>query len=249
LALSRLNVSTQRIADVFFPIIIDTEIFKFNENYRSNISQKNLEKLEKFSFRIFHPSRLMIDKRKALVDAGQWKGNDMLLQGLRVFIDKYAVNDICIMVPDRVYSTDKAMFDAEIERLKLQDNIAWLYGKTNEGFDKQEMVALYSASDLVVDEFGIGWFGSIVVEGAACSKPTMCYIDETGMKKMYPWHPIISTNTPEGIAEKIAKLYFDKEYARQKGEVGRKWAVEFHSHENAGKVYAEQIQKILADIQ
>ncbi len=247
LALSRLKVPPEKIAEVYFPIIIDTEIFKFNPNYKSRISKENLEKIEKFSFRIFHPSRLMISRRQALVDAGQWKGNEMLLQGLRVFIDKHGINDICVMLPNRVQSVDKAMFDAEIDRLKLNNNIVWLNGKTNQGFDKQEMVALYSSSDLVVDEFGAGWFGSIVVEGTACSRPTMCYLDEVGMKKMYPWHPIISTNTPEGIADEIAKLYFDKEYARRKGEESRSWSVEFHNHENAGKAYATQLQQLLSE--
>ncbi len=248
LALSRLKVPDSKIADFYFPIIIDTEIFKLDENYESKISKENWNNLKKFSFRIFHPSRLMIQQKKALVEAGQWKGNEMLLKGLRTFIDKYSINDICIMLPNRVQSVDKMMFDEETERLQLHNNIVWLNGKTNQGFDKQEMVALYSSSDLVVDEFGVGWFGSIVVEGTACSKPTMCYIDEIGMKKMYPWHPVISTNTPEGIAEEIAKLYFDKTYTRQKGKESRSWAVQFHSHENAGKVYAEQIQKLLTDI-
>lgn len=249
LALSRLKIPDNKIADLYFPIIINTDIFKYNAEYESKISNENLSKIKKFSFRIFHPSRLMIQQKKAFVEAGQWKGNEMLLKGLRAFIDKYGMNDICIMLPNRVYSVDKDMFDKEIERLKLEENIVWLNGKTNEGFNKEEMVALYSASDLVVDEFGVGWFGSIVVEGTACSKPTMCYIDEIGMKKMYPWHPVISTDTPEGIAEEIAKLYFDKAYTKQKGEESRRWAVEFHSHENAGKIYAEQIQKIVIEIQ
>jgi len=104
---------------------------------------------------------------------------------------------------------------------------------------------LYSPSDLVVDEFGVGWFGSIVVEGAACSKPTMCYLDKTGIDKMYPWHPILSVNTPETIAEEIAKLYFDKGYAGEKGDESRRWAEEFHSQENAGKFYALQISNLL----
>jgi hypothetical protein len=108
------------------------------------------------------------------------------------------------------------------------------------------MVALYSASDLVVDEFGVGWFGSIVVEGTACSKPTMCYLDEKGIQKMYPWHPIISVNTPETIAEEIAKLYFDRKYANQKGEDSRRWAETFHSQENAGRLYAKQMMEAIS---
>lgn len=244
-ALNDLGVPRNKVLDAYFPIIIDLNIFKYNPDFRKNISAENLQKIEKFNFRIFHPSRLMIDRNPALIDAGQWKGNEKILQGLRVFIDKYKVHDACVIVPDRVYSTDKGMFDDEIRRLNLGENVVWVKGKTEEGFNKQEMVALYSASDLVVDEFGVGWFGSIVVEGTACSKPTMCYLDEECMNKMYPWHPIISVNTPEAIAEEIAKLYFDREYARKLGETSRKWAEEFHSQENAGRLYAKHISDIL----
>jgi glycosyltransferase involved in cell wall biosynthesis len=245
-AVERLHIPPQKVLDAYFPIIIDLNIFKYNENFRAGISDENWKKMEKFSFRIFHPSRLMIDKKPALVGAGQWKGNDTLLRGLREMIDRYDVHDICVIVPDRVHSTDKALFEAEIERLKLHDYVVWVKGRTSEGFNKQEMVALYSASDLVVDEFGVGWFGSIVVEGTACSKPTMCYLDEKGIQKMYPWHPIISVNTPETIAEEIAKLYFDRKYAKQKGEDSRRWAETFHSQENAGRLYAKQMMEAIS---
>jgi len=188
----------------------------------------------------------MTDQHPAKIEAGQWKGNDKLLKGLRIFIDLHNAPDICIMLPDRGHSAEKNFFLTEIERLGLQNNVIWLQGKSQDGFDKAEMIALYSASDLVVDEFGVGWFGSIVVESAACSRPIMCHLDEESMKKMYPYHPVISVNTPELISEEIAKLYFNKEYSLRKGNEGRLWAKEFHGQENAGRRYASQILGLLA---
>jgi glycosyltransferase involved in cell wall biosynthesis len=246
-ALKKLKVPDKKIAKVYFPIIIDTSIFKYNQDFKKDISEENFNKMKNFTFKIFHPSRLMIQRKKALIEAGQWKGNEMLLLGLRRFIDDYAVNDICIVLPDRVQSVDKEIFERIIKEQRLENNIVWVKGETDQGFNKREMVAFYSSSDLVVDEFGIGWFGSIVIEGAACSRPTMCYVDENATHKMYPWHPIISVNTPIDIAKEIARLYFDKDYSNKKGEESRSWAVEFHSQENAGIKYAAQIQSLLEE--
>ncbi len=245
LALKKLNIPANRILNAYFPIILNTDIFKFNDKYVEKLSIENLQKLSNFKFKIFHPSRIMISKNEALINSGQWKGNEMLLEGLRVFIDKYGVNDICIFLPQRKSSMEMESFKNSIIQLHLEKNVVWVNGVNDEGFDKQEMVALYSLSDLVVDEFGIGWFGSIVVEAAACSKPIMCYLDQEVMQELYPWHPIISVNTPETIAEEIAKLYYDKNYSTLKGIEGRNWALEFHSSINAGKKYAKELVTVI----
>ncbi|MEI2738958.1 MAG: glycosyltransferase [Chitinophagaceae bacterium] len=246
-ALRKLHVPSGKISNTYFPIIIDLGIFKFNNNFLEKISTENHEKIKKFKFKIFLPSRLMIEKNDVLVNAGQWKGNEMILKGLRCFIDKYNMKDICIMLPDRVYSKDADLFKKIAQELQVQDNVVWIKGQTSEGFNKEEMVALYSCSDLVADEFGVGAFGSIVVEAAACSRPIMCYVDETIMKQLYPWHPIISVNTPDKIADEIAKLYFDNEHPKRVALESRRWAEEFHSQENAGKKYAEQIERLLLE--
>jgi hypothetical protein len=106
----------------------------------------------------------------------------------------------------------------------------------------------YSIADLVADEFATGWFGSIVVEGMACSKPTFCYVDESVMKQLYPWHPIISAKEPEEIAELIAMFYFNKEKSIQQGELSRKWVEEFHSLKNGTEIYINNFKNDLADI-
>lgn len=247
-ALQKLSVPQEKVVNAYFPIIIDLKIFKFNADFKTKIDPSNYSKLENFKFKIFHPSRLMIKKNSALYNAGQWKGNEMLLRGLSAFIDKYNTDDICIVLPDRSYSEDVDLFSGVVEKLHLQKNVVWVKGQTSEGFNKEEMVALYSSSDLVVDEFGVGWFGSVVVEAAACGRPVMCHLDDEVMQQLYPWHPILSVNTPEKISEEIAKLYFDKEYSESKALESRRWAEEFHSQENAGRIYAEQIKMLLTHI-
>ena len=39
--------------------------------------------------------------------------------------------------------------------------------------DADHMVALYQAADVVADEFGVGWFGYVTLEGLACGRPAL----------------------------------------------------------------------------
>ena len=107
------------------------------------------------------------------------------------------------------------------------------------------MIDLYSLSSAVVDEFGVGWFGSIVVEAAACSKPVICYVDEKVMEELYEWHPIISTNTTEGLSEVIYKLYSNKRYYEETAKKSREWVVKYHSLEAVQAVYLNEFKQLI----
>lgn len=179
---------------------------------------------------------------------GVWKGNDNLIKGFSIFLKKYQVTDACISMPDRIHSPDIKIAKNIIEELGIKENIVWLTPPSKEGFPRNELIKYYSLSDLVADEFATGWFGIIVMEGMACNKPSFCYVDETIMKQLYPWHPIISVKEPEAIAEQIARFYFDRKQATEHGEISRKWAVQFHSIDEGSKIYIDNLKKDLAEV-
>lgn len=244
-ALKEMNVKPGRIKNAYFPVIIDPERVRYRPDHLNRIDKKIKDQLAPFKFIIFHPSRLMIRKNKALLDSGQWKQNEILFYGFSLFFKKYKITDACIMMPDRAHSNDMDVAKKMIEDLGIEENIIWVKGSTTEGFTKTEMVDLYSMSSLVVDEFGVGWFGAIVLEGAACSKPVICSLDEEVMRQLYTWHPVISVNTPETVCETIYKLYTDPEYAKALGEKGREWICQYHSPEMVSKKYITELQQLL----
>jgi glycosyltransferase involved in cell wall biosynthesis len=247
-ALKELHVNGNQVSNCYFPILMDLDVIKSNENALEEIDDFNRSLLAPFRFIIFHPSRIMLRQTKALVDSGQWKGNDNLFRGLALFIQKYKVKDACIAMPDRIYSADRDQAKEIIRELGIEDNIVWLKPPTPEGFPRKELMNFYSISNIVADEFATGWFGSIVVEGMACGKPTFCYVDETVMKQLYPWHSIISVKEPGEIAEKIAEFYFDPQKAKEHGELSRKWATEFHSVKEGTRIYINNFKRDLQEI-
>ena len=156
--------------------------------------------------------------------------------------------DACIAMPDRTFSPDIGKARQIIKELGIEKNIVWLKPPIEQGFPRKELMNFYSIADIVADEFATGWFGSIVVEGMACSKPTLCYVDEVVMQQLYPWHPIISAKDPDTIAELIAEYYFDEKKRKEQGELSRKWVTEFHSIKKGTSIYLNNFKNDLKDI-
>lgn len=247
-ALKTLKVNDSQVSNCYFPILMDLNVIRKKENAWEEMDDLNRSLLKPFRFIIFHPSRIMLRQTQVYIDSGQWKGNDNLFKGLALFIEKYKVKDACIAMPDRIYSEDKDKAKEIIRQLGIEDNVVWLKPPTPEGFPRKELMNFYSVSDIVADEFATGWFGSIVVEGMACSKPTFCYVDEHVMKQLYPWHPIVSVKEPTAIAEKIAEFYFNPDRAKDLGERSRRWATEFHSVKQGTHIYINNFKRDLEDI-
>lgn len=244
-ALKKLRVRSKKISKAYYPFLIDTTVIKKTSNPEQEIDSANLAALQRFNFTIFHPSRLVIRKSRKLVETGHWKGNDNLFKAFAIFLSKYHVTDACIAMPDRVYSTDASLAREIIQQLDIQKNVVWLTSPTPEGFPRQKLLSFYSFADIVADEFATGWFGLVVLEGLACGKPTLCYVDEQVMEQLYPWHPILSAKEPEAIADLIAKIYFDKMAAETIGKQSRIWIDTFHSFENGIKRYIDNLRNDL----
>ena len=247
-ALKELGVDMGRVSKCYFPLLLDTDLFTNNENAERDIDPYNKALLKPFKFIILHPSRINLDESRAGIDSGQWKGNDNLLKALAICIRKYKIEDACIAMPDRIYSPDISKAKKIITELGIESNIVWLKPPNPQGFPRKQLLNFYSISDIVADEFATGWFGTIVLEGMACSKPVFCYVDEEVMKQLYPWHPIISAKDPEKIAELIASFYFDKEKREAHGNLSRKWVTEFHSLKSGSDIYINNFRNDLKDI-
>lgn len=247
-ALNELKIDPSQVSKCYFPILLDTDAFRNNENAARDIDPYNKALLAPFKFIILHPSRINLDQSKGSMDSGQWKGNDNLFKALAICINKYKIDDACIAMPERIFSPDIGRAKQIIDELGIESNVVWLKPPNPEGFPRRQLMNFYSIADIVADEFATGWFGSVVIEGMACKKPTFCYVDEQVMKQLYPWHPIISAKEPAAIAEQIAAFYFDRERALSHGELSRKWVKEFHSLKNGTDIYINNFRNDLKDI-
>jgi len=243
-ALKRLpNCQSKKIN--FFRLAIDTKIFCNNLNI--NIA-KNKWGLSDVDFVIFMPSRIMLRDSYLHKITGQWKASDEAIKGFKVFIDKLdkkEKNNILLVLPDRTRSDDLEQAKKLIQELDIEKNIRFLAGLAEEGLTRSELIELYNCSDVVMDDFGVGWFGSVVVEASACGCPIVTYVRDDDMKRKYPWHPIQSAQNACEIAEVLERLYKDRTYLELLSKQSREWALQFHSFKAIRKIYSKQLKKLI----
>jgi glycosyltransferase involved in cell wall biosynthesis len=188
----------------------------------------------------------MIRRDQKMIENGLTKFNDTLIYGFSKFIKEHNITDACLVMIDRKFSGDIDEAKKIIEAEGIEKYCIWIKGKTCEGFTKNELVDLYSYSNVVADSFDkIGWIGSIVVEGLACSRPVIHSINDKINNELYGWHPVLNAYTPSEVGEQIKKLYFNPELQKEQGNLGRKWVELFHSPENASKKYVEELKRLL----
>lgn len=247
-ALRRLAIPSGKIVPGYFPIMLDTELFRADPSARASIDPNVRRLVEGHDFIVFHPSRMMMNTARSYLESGQWKGNDRLFEGFARFLQANPGARPVLALVERSGSPDREAAQGMIDRLGITDHVAWLQPSHAYGFDRAELLPLYSVADVVVDEFGTGWFGSIVIEGLSMSKPVMCYLDEAVMAVLYPWHPILTPRTLDEIAECLTNLYRDPAERLRRGELGRRWAEEFHSIEGAADRYAAELTSLIGAV-
>lgn len=246
-ALSHLGIPAddRRIAPAYFPLIIDTDMFRFDPAAAADPMVADIK--ARCDFILFHPSRLMIQDAPALRRSGQWKQNDLLFRGFAAFLRRLPPEQAAraaLVMPDRTLSNDVPLAKRMISEMGLDANVVWLKAQRPQGFTRHELIKLYSAADGVADDFGAGWFGSVVLEGASIGRPILSYIDEAPMRQLYDWHPILSAHTEEGIAQHLYQLHQNPAYKAEVGARGRAWIEAFHAEAAASSIYVQRIYEI-----
>ena len=222
-ALARLRVPPSRRARSSIPMGVDIERF------RPGNPAGGSSPFGDSDFVVFHPSRLMISGTTKNRATGQWKGNDRLVEGFAEFVRSGRAERPLLAMPDVSMSPDVQQVKRLVDRLGIAENVRWLSAPDVRGFTRAELASMYQAADVVADDFGVGWFGLVVLEGLACAKPVLCHVDQAAMTELYPWHPIIDVVAPADIAAALDRLHGDAGSRAELGRQGRAWVEEFHS--------------------
>jgi glycosyltransferase involved in cell wall biosynthesis len=242
--LKPLGIEQERMLPIYFPLIINMEKFKCDEK-ASDSQDENIRKIvNNYKFVLFHPSRILIKADPWLKAVGEWKQNELLFQGFAKFLQQSQSKDSVLVMIDSTLSPDLALAKEIIKDLGIEKNVLWIKPPRPMGFTHDELIQFYSIADVVADDFGIGWFGSIALETLSISRPLISYIDEQVMQRLYPWHPILSAKSPDEIARHLMDLYTNTEYKSKIGNQGRQWIEEFHSTHNASKIYVKRIKEV-----
>lgn len=242
LAIDRLGLRPERVSPDYFPYGVDGAAFADDDTLVTDPVARTLR--ADHDFILFHPSRLMISAEPALRDAGQWKRNDLLLRAFARLVASGATRRPVLLMPDRTDSPDVAAARVLVRELGIEDSVVWLRPPRSNGYTRSELVHYYRIADVVADDFGAGWFGAVALETLAAGRPLVTHVDEAAMRILYPWHPMLSVATEDGVVDALLSLARDPVRRREIGLRGRVWIREFHTGDAIADRYLRNVEGV-----
>ena len=194
-------------------------------------------------FLVFFPGRLMNTKTERDLLTGQTKGAEEALRGFLKFQETASANSLLVLV-DHSYSPDKESIMQIISNLGVENLVVWVKSPiSNSRLTNTEMASIYRRSDVILGDFGSGWFGQTAIEAAAHGKPFISYMDQEFMYENFGFNPFTLARTPDEICQKLTELYVSSEQRKLKGLEMGKWYEDFLSEDVVRRWYQHEIRK------
>ncbi|MGC8960632.1 MAG: glycosyltransferase [Chloroflexia bacterium] len=107
-----------------------------------------------------------------------------------------------------------------------------------------EALAMMRESDIVLDQFIIGSFGSVSLEAMALGKPVLCYIRPSLVSLLPSECPIVNANL-DNLAEVLAGLLGDGARRQELGRQGRAYVEQHHDARQVARRLVGIYQELL----
>lgn len=232
----------------YFPLILEKPEIKDDPAVADLISDLR----SNWDFIVFSPVRMVIDDSPDLVASGEWKNNLALLYGFAKFVksskNKRALLAVVNKVTRKREEVGHKKFLDEAKRLGIQDQVVALQPPTGQNvFTRSQLFCLYDLCDVVGGDFGVGWFGSVIVEGLSMGKPVVSYVDENVMEELYGEHPIVNVREPDEISSVLIRLCDDQDYRFKVGDASYAWYKQHHSRQGATRRYVKNMEFLTSE--
>lgn len=110
---------------------------------------------------------------------------------------------------------------------------------------RSEAMALVGQSDIVLDQFVVGSFGLVSLEGMAMGKPAVCYLSPAVLKRLPAELPIVNAN-PDNLVHVLAGLLDDGPRRRELGRRGRAYVERYHEAQHVARGLVSVYTELLA---
>lgn len=193
---------------VFIPHPVDDAKFY---PYDTDLRKTLLEQYE-CSYILFTPSR----------QNWQLKGNEKIFLAFSKLLKNYG----------KVLKLFVCEWGQEVERSKLlvkelgiEGDVVWL-----PPLCKRRLAEYYNASDVVLDQFTLGAFGTTTPEAMACGKPVVLYYKPDDHEWCFKDHPpVINAYSSEDIYKSIKELFGNRQKLGSIGKASLEWYKKNHS--------------------
>lgn len=250
LALKKLKVSQHRIIPGI-DLAIDTATFRSVKESRLAISatiSKQIGSIREEKFIVLLAGRYMARASRSARLSGDWKGSDQAIIGFRNFLEVLPENSrgsVELWILDSQMSPQISEAKKLVRKLGLDNNVRFVQGASRVALTRHELVELYSLASVCLDDFGAGWFGSVVVEALSCECPVITWVSPDFMDEYYAWHPILLAQFANEIAGRLESLFhLDADSYSKLRSSSRKWIELNFTEQNTVRRYAEIIDRV-----
>ncbi|MFC1933375.1 glycosyltransferase family 4 protein [Chloroflexota bacterium] len=197
---------------VYLPNLVDAEKY-YPFEYQLDKSD--------FEMVFFHPSRLDWSYTGGDRILTVLKYNDRFIRAFARYVGE-GNNSLATIVD---WGVDRERTKDLVHELGIESNVEFI-----PPMPKSNLINYYNGADVVVDQFGAGWFGLVALEAMSCAKPVMAYV-KNQYSAVYPEAPpILNCQTEDEIYRQLLKAS-DKQYREQLGRQSREWILKYHHWE------------------
>lgn len=165
------------------------------------------------------------------------KGNDKMFAAFAQVLKKNG--KVKLLVAE--WGPDVARSKDLVEQLGIQKNIIWF-----KPVSKPVLIAMYSAADMVLDQFVLGSWGTATPEAMACGKPVLMYFDPVYIDRCFgEMPPIPNSRTEQEIAKNISMLIENSSLREEIGRKSREWIMKTHSFDKVARLHMDIIKQII----
>lgn len=203
----------------FSPFAIDPE--KYRPINRKDLRSRYVKKED--DLLLFSPARQIWKE----------KGNDKMLRAFAKF-NKEIPDSKFIMVS---WSVDEENSKSLARSLGISDKIVWIAP-----VPKNQLIDYYNASDIVLDQFILGSWGTSTPEAMSCGRPVLMYYKKNYIMRAFGEEPpILNSFSEDEIYSNLIRLAKDKDFCSSLGKESRDWVIKTHS----SRVVAQRHLEIL----
>jgi glycosyltransferase involved in cell wall biosynthesis len=182
----------------------------------------------------FHPTRqCWVEGDKGVT----WKANDRVFRAFARFLRDTRRKALLLAV---AHGPDVAASQRLVEELGIEDAVRWIAPVA-----RHELVTLYNAADLVLDQFGRGDFGAIAPEAWACGRPVVINVKRHPDFPAEP-PPALVAETEQDVYETLVARTTSREALREIGARAREWIMTYQHGDAVITRYVECHERVLA---
>ncbi len=222
------NPDTFRIAETlptFKPKRLDFSPFAIPTDHYRKVDVE-IPFIDKDFFNVFLPSRHV------------WniKGNDRLFKAFARLVQHHPKSKLYTVA----WSDDFQRSLHLVKSLGILDNVCWL-----PPMPKPTLIKMYSAVDVVADQFILGSWGTLTPEAWACEAPVLIYYNEDRIKQCFgELPPTPSVQSEDDIFNYLVTL-LDKTTRLDHGRKNREWVSKTHDPVKVAKLHLNIWKEIL----